>query len=82
MARSNTSVTIVAANANRKGVTITNDTSAFLYIRFGSGASTSSDYSIRMTGNSYIEIPFYYTGQITGIWASIGAGSALVTEVV
>lgn len=72
------SVTLLASNANRRGATIQNDSSAVLYVKFGATASTTS-YTVKMVADSYYEIPFGYTGIIDGIWAS-ATGSARITE--
>lgn len=82
VANSITSVTLLAANANRKGATIFNDdtavTGATLRIKFGATASaTSFVYAIPPQG--YYEVPFGYTGVIDGI-ASAASGSARITE--
>lgn len=71
-------VTLLAANAARKGATIFNDSSAILYVKFGTTASTSS-YTVQMAAGGYFEVPFGYTGRIDGIWASAN-GNARVTE--
>ena len=73
------SVTLLSANANRLGASITNTSSAILYVKFGTTA-TSSDYTVRMVQNAYYEVPFNYTGRIDGIWASDAGGAALCTE--
>ncbi len=83
IASSTNSVTLLASNANRKGATIVNDSSAILYVKLGTTASTSS-YTVALpaSGSSsfnYYEVPFGYTGIIDGIWASAN-GSARVTE--
>jgi len=80
-ARSNASQTFLVLNASRKGATIYNDSGALLYIKFGAVA-TSSDFTVRLASQSYYEVPFSYTGRIDGIWASAGAGNALITELV
>src|SRR3990167_6923212 len=64
------STTILAANANRLGATVSNDSSAVLYLLLGSTAASATSYSVRMVQYGYYEIPFGYTGQLTGIWAS------------
>jgi len=72
--------TLLAANANRLGASIQNDSSAVLYVKFGATAS-STDYTVRMVQNSYFEVPFWYTGRIDGIWASDpNDGAARITE--
>ncbi|MCC5635650.1 hypothetical protein LC593_07255 [Nostoc sp. CHAB 5844] len=75
---STTNTTIVAANSNRKGGTIWNNSTAKLYIEFGVTASTSAFTAVLEAGG-YYEIPFNYTGVISGVWASAN-GSALVRE--
>lgn len=84
VAGSATSVTVLAANASRIGATITNDSSAVVYIKFGTTASTTS-YTVVLAGAaaapfSYFEVPSGYTGRIDGIWAS-ATGNARVTEI-
>lgn len=84
VASSASSVTLLAANALRKGATIVNDSTAILFVKFGSTASTTS-FTVELparsaTASSYYEVPFSYSGVITGIWAS-ATGSARVTEI-
>lgn len=84
VAGSASSVTILAANNDRKGAIVTNDSSAVLYLKFGSLASTTS-YTVTVAGSaaapfaSY-EVPFGYVGVLTGLWAS-ATGNARVTEI-
>lgn len=74
------STTILAANSSRKGASVANDSSAALYLKMGSTASTTS-YTVRLVQHAYWECPFGYTGIITGIWATDpGDGAARVTE--
>jgi hypothetical protein len=81
IADSATDVQILAANTNRRGATIYNDSSATLYLGIGTGAVTLTDYTVRVPQNSYYEVPAYYSGQIRGIWASDpNDGAARVTE--
>ncbi len=76
------SVTVLAANASRKGATIFNDdtatTGATLFLKFGSTASSTS-FTVELVPRAYFEVPFGYTGIITGI-ASAATGVARVTE--
>lgn len=78
VASSATSVTLLAANANRLGAIIVNDGTARLYVKFGTTASTTS-FTVLMPPGGYYEVPFAYTGRIDGIW-SVANGSARVTE--
>lgn len=78
--RSVTSVTLLAANANRKGATIYNDTDTDLYVKYGTAASlTSFKRRIPSYRAGVVAFPLY-TGIITGIWASAGSGAARVCE--
>lgn len=75
------SVTILAANANRKGATIYNDSTQILYLDLSGGTASSSSYSTQVGSQQLFELPgpTIYTGLITGIWASAN-GNARVTE--
>ncbi len=84
VASSNSSVTILAANSGRLGATITNDSTQILYLLLGSSAASTSNYTVQLAGSTtggvaYYEVPFGFTGQLTGIWASAN-GNARVTE--
>jgi hypothetical protein len=76
-----TSTTIVAANANRRGLLILNDDANAVKIKYGATASATS-YTVNIPGGGgYWEMPQpIYTGVIDGIWAADGGGSARVTE--
>lgn len=69
---------LAAANRSRLGLLVYNDSSADLYLKFGSGAS-ATDYSVKIGGGGYYEVPFEYDGIVTGAWAS-ATGVARVTE--
>jgi hypothetical protein len=72
------STTVLASNSSRRGATVYNDSTAILYLKLGSGSSSTS-FAVRMSGGGYYEVPFGYTGIITGTWSS-ATGSARVTE--
>lgn len=78
VAGSASSVTLIAANADRLGATIFNDSTSALYVKFGSTASATS-FVVKMQANDYYEIPNGYTGIITGIWDT-ATGNARTTE--
>jgi hypothetical protein len=71
--------TLLAANANRKGATIYNDSTVALYIKFGITAS-ATDFTVKLSPSNYYEVPNGYTGRIDGIWASDASGAARITE--
>lgn len=75
------SVTILAANASRKGASVFNDSSATLHLALGSTAATTTNYTVKLLTGTYYEVPAGYTGIIVGIWASDpNDGNAVVTE--
>lgn len=78
---SGSSVTLLAANRGRKGAAVFNDSTAILYLKFGAAAASSSSYTVQVAASGYYEVPFWYVGEIRGIWASAN-GNARVTEVV
>lgn len=78
VASSATVVTLLASNANRLGATVFNDSNQNLFLKLGSAASLTS-FTVRLTPNGYYEVPYSYTGIITGIWSSAN-GNARVTE--
>ncbi len=77
VAGSATSVSLLASSATRLGATIYNDSSAALYLKLGSTASTTS-FTVKLLQDDYYEVPFGYTGAIDGIWAS-ATGNARIT---
>lgn len=87
VASSATSVTILAASAadattgrpTRKGVTITNDSTQVLYLKLAASAASATSYTVQLAAGAYYEVPFAYSGEIRGIWASAN-GNARVTE--
>lgn len=79
VASSATSVTLLASNANRLSASIVNDSTQLLYIKCAS-AALSTSCIVKVASMGYFEVPFGYTGIITGIWASAN-GYARVTEV-
>lgn len=80
VAGSASSVTLQAANTGRLGLVVVNDSTATLYLKYGSAATTSS-YTYRLDPGAQWEMPdgAFYTGIVTGIWSS-AAGNARVTE--
>lgn len=72
------SVTVLASNANRKGATIYNDSTAICYLKLGATASSTS-FTVKLNAEDYYEVPAQYSGVIDGIWVS-ATGNARVTE--
>lgn len=80
VASSASNVTLLAANANRKGATFFNDSTQVLYLKFGATATVSS-YTVQIAAGGYYELPTtaIYTGIIDGIWAAAN-GNCRVTS--
>ena len=78
--------TLLAVNKLRSSASIYNDSASVLYVKFGTGASTTS-FKVKMPAYSYYELPrgsgatsnAVYNGQINGYWAS-ATGNARISE--
>lgn len=66
--------TVLAANVNRLGATVFNESGAAFFLKLGASASATT-YSVNMAIGGYYEVPFGYNGIITGITAG---GTAVV----
>lgn len=71
---------VLAANANRKGATIFNDSTEVLYLALSDEVASATNYTVKMAPGGYYEVPFGYTGEINGLWANNASGAARVTE--
>lgn len=74
------STSILAANTARRGATITNTDANDLYLDLSGGTASTTSYSVKIATEGYYELPYGYTGAVTGAWGADGAGAALVTE--
>lgn len=77
-----TDTMLLAANVDRLGGTITNESTAILYIKLGTGAAVTSYWKAlgpTATVGPSVDLPLGYTGQVDGIWATAN-GFARVTE--
>ena len=75
-----TSVTILAANNNRRGAIVFNESTAILYLSYGTTAASLTSYSVRLPANTswIIDVPTW-TGEVRGIGAAAN-GFARVTD--
>lgn len=80
VASSASTTSILATRRGRVGACIYNDSTAILYVKLGTTASTSS-YTVQVLAGGYYEVPYGYNGPIDGIWASAN-GNARVTEII
>lgn len=76
----NISTTILASNTNRLGASVLNDSTVTLYLDLSGGTASATSHTVQLAPGAYYEVPFNYTGLITGIWASDASGAARVTE--
>lgn len=75
------STTIIAANANRRGLILVNTDANACKIKYGATASAASFTAIVAGNGGQWEMPEpIYTGIIDGIWDVDGAGVMAVTE--
>lgn len=81
VASATSSTTILAANTARYGAIVANDDANALYLLMGSGTASSTNYTVKLYTDDIFVVPFGFTGQLTGIWAADGSGSARVTEI-
>lgn len=81
VASSATDVLIFAANGTVGGRTVFNESSAILYLAFGTTAASLTDYTVQVAAGGYYEFPAsrFYGGMVRGIWASAN-GNARCTE--
>ena len=89
VAAATSATTLAAANDARRGLFIYNDSAATLFLKLGTGATTTS-YTVQIAPAGYWEMPTVpstrnellggFSGAVTGVWSS-ATGSARVTEV-
>jgi hypothetical protein len=80
VASSATDVTILAANTERKGCTIYNESIGTLYVLLSTGTSSTTRYSLQIAPNSALILKVGdYSGVIKGLWSAAN-GFARVTE--
>jgi hypothetical protein len=77
---STTSASLLAAGGARKAWVVSNPTGVVAYLRFGSGAAVSTDFTVQIAAGGYYESPQpVYAGPVQVILAS-GTGNVLVTS--
>jgi hypothetical protein len=74
-----TNTTLLAANVNRLGASIYNESTSVLFILLGAGTESATVYTLQMAAGAYYEVPNAFTGIIKGHWVTAN-GSARVTE--
>jgi hypothetical protein len=74
-------VQLLAATATRLGAVIVNEADRDLYVKLGTGA-TSTSYTRKVPPDGEYQAPARYVGAIHGIWVAGGAGAARITELI
>ena len=73
-----TSTQLRAANGERTCLNVFNEGPGVLYLLYGSGVVSDTNYTVALFPNSLLELPFYQ-GVVTGIFDTVGS-NAKVTE--
>lgn len=75
--------TLKVANAARVGLTIANDSTSILYVLYGAGTPSATNYTFQIAAKGTVSVDRNisgYTGLVQGAWAAVN-GFAMVTEV-
>jgi hypothetical protein len=74
-----TDTTLIAADANRFGLTIFNESTAVLFALLGAGTESATVYTVQIAAGGYYEVPDAFVKlRVSGHWASAN-GSARIT---
>lgn len=72
--------TAIAANANRRGLLIENNSGQKMRIKYGAGVSGAS-YTVSLKAGGYWEMPSpIFAGVVSLLWDAADPGNAMVTE--
>src|SRR5262245_35440615 len=71
---------LLAANPDRKGVIIQNESNSPLFVGYGTATVTAQDYTFVIPAQIPKEFAFGFTGMIRGKWQSASGGHARITE--
>lgn len=77
----NSDTSLLASNSGRKGALFFNDSTAILYLAYGSGAASTTSYTVQVPASGFFELPAepVFTGAIRGIWSAAN-GAVRITE--
>ena len=82
VASSATSVSILASNVNRRGISIANDSTSILRLSYATPATSANAFIVMQPGSFlWLDQQLMITSAIYGIWTSAD-GTAQVTEYV
>jgi hypothetical protein len=75
-----TETLLTGSNTNRVGLSIYNDATTAVYVRWGSGVSASSFSFVLQSGDLY-EMPYRYSSApVWAMWQGVPTGSGMITE--
>ena len=78
---STTSATLLAANTNRRGASVFNNSTSIVYVRLSATASSTTTFTVKLEPNDYYEVPSNYNGAITAILNTGTTTAVQVTEI-
>jgi hypothetical protein len=77
-----TSTQIVPSDPTRTFIAIENSDANVLYLLFGPGAASPTNYTVSLSSGDYFEVPHVACGfAMNGVWSADGTGTALVTTI-
>ena len=82
VATSTTSGQLLAANAARVGWRVHNEAAVVLYVLFGTGTASATNYSVSVAAASSYECSIPFAGAVQGVLASGAGSTAQITEAV
>ena len=78
---STVSATLLAANTNRTGASVFNNSAAIVYVRLSATAASTTTFTIKLQPDDYYEVPSNYNGAITAILNTGTTAAVQVTEI-
>ena len=72
----------LTSNASRKATVIHNNTTATLYLLFGTGTVSATNFTTKLAAADTLATTQMFTGVITGMLSATGSGYVHVTELV
>lgn len=73
--------TILVASAARFQAFIHNNSNGILFVKLGAGVIAGTSFTTRITRQGFYEVEWpTYSGIITGVWSTAGAGDVQITE--
>lgn len=74
------SVALKALSSGRRSLTVFNESTQVLYLKYGGVSASTTDYTVQIGAGGFYEAPQpVFRGPVWGVWASAN-GAAQVTE--